>query len=74
MSELSGISGPQRLTSQLKVSLESTQKQPQIEATTEAKEIKQFEMDMEQINHAFKLVGEIRVTIQSALDNLSPNS
>jgi len=71
MNEISSISGPHKLSSQLKVSLESTQKQASVESASETQEFKQLELKMEQINHAFTLVNEIRSSLESALRNLS---
>jgi len=71
MSDLLGMSGPQRLTSQLKVSLEATHRQIPIEPTSEMKRIEQFAIEMEQINYAFSLVKEIRTALESALRNLT---
>ena len=73
MTDLSGISGAQKLTSKPKVSLESIQKEPSVQASSGAKEIEKFEMKMEQIDRAFALVQEIRHTLESALHDLSPS-
>lgn len=70
MSDISSISGAPKLTSQLKVSLESIQKQPEIEMATELKEIKQFEAEMQQVNQAFALAKEIRSILESSLREL----
>ena len=72
MNDISAVSGSQRLTSQTKVSLESTQKPTQVEASIETKEIQKFEVEMEQINHAFALVKEIRQSLEAALQELAP--
>jgi hypothetical protein len=69
MSDISGVSGPQKLTSQLKVSSESTQKTSPIDSAAEM--IKPFEIEMAQIEHAFTLVREIQLSLESALENLS---
>ena len=73
MNDISGIS-THRLSSQPKVSLESAQQQPQIEVSKEIEEMRHFESEMEQINHAFVLMKEIRLTLESALRDLSPNN
>jgi hypothetical protein len=70
MSDISGVSGPQKLTSQLKVSLESTQKQPAVDSAIEMQKIKQFEIEMKQLNDAFTLMQEIRASLESALRDL----
>lgn len=71
MNDISSISGPQKFTSQLKVSLETTQKQVPAGAGMEMKEIKAFEAELAQIHHAFTLVKEIRASLESALRDLS---
>jgi hypothetical protein len=71
MNDISSINGSHKLASQVKVSLETTQKQPSIEGASHTQEIKQFELHMEQINHAFALVKEIRASLESSLRELS---
>lgn len=72
MNELSGITSPHRLVSQTRVSLvESTQKQVTVEAPVEMKEIAQFEIEMQHVNHALTLVREIRSALESALKDIS---
>jgi hypothetical protein len=66
MSDISAISASHKLTTQLKVSLET--KQPQINAPTEIKEIKQFEMEMAR---AVTLANEIRASLEASLRQLS---
>jgi hypothetical protein len=66
--DISGISGSQKLTSKLKVSLESTQKTSPLDSAPEMEEIKQFEIEMA---HAISLAREIQLSLESALKNLS---
>ena len=73
MTDISSISGSQRLTSQSKVSLESAQQTTTVGATGESKEMEKLSLEMEQIQHAFALIKEIRMTLESALQDLSPN-
>jgi hypothetical protein len=74
MSEITSINGYQKLSSQLKVSMESTQKPVISEPSIEMQGIKQFEADLEKIGHAFTLVKEIRLSLESALRDLSPGN
>lgn len=73
--EISGLSGSNRLTSKRQASMEkmAPEKPKGIESSQETKEIKQFEMEMKQINNAFALVKEIRHSLESALKDLSPS-
>jgi hypothetical protein len=71
MNEIPGIASSHRLTSQVKVSLESTQKPLSAEASSLTHEIEKFETEMQQLNYAFSLVKEIRHSLESALDKLS---
>jgi hypothetical protein len=71
MNDISGISSQHKLTSHLKVSFESAQKPSQVECALETGEIKQFELQLEQIDHAFTLMREIRASLESALRDLS---
>ena len=73
--EISSLSSSKRLTSKPRASMEKVAKEQTkaIESTQEAKEVKQFEIEMEQINHAFALVKEIRLLLKSALNDLSPS-
>ena len=70
MTDLSGKTGPQRLTSHAKVSLESTQKMPQTEVLEGPQGLEQLETEMQQISHAFALANEIRHSLETALRNL----
>ncbi len=72
MSEISSLSATQKLTSQIKVSMETTHKMQNIDAPTKMDEIAQFEIEMDKINHAFTLVKEIRTSLESALRDLAP--
>lgn len=71
MTDISGISGSQRLTSQPKVSLESTQQTPTVAASGESQEMERLSLEMEQIQHGFALIKDIRLTLESALRDLS---
>jgi len=73
--EISSLSGSNRLTSKPRASMEKVapEQSKGIEASQEMKEMKQFEVEMEQVNHAFALVKEIRQSLESALKNLSPS-
>ncbi len=73
MTDISSISGSQRLTSQPKVSLESAQQAPMAGATGESQEMEKLAFEMEQIHHAFALIKEIRVSLESALQDLTPD-
>ena len=72
MTDISSISGSQRLTSQPKVSLESAQQAP-VGAVGESQEMEKLSLEMEQIQHAFALIKEIRVALESALRDLAPS-
>jgi len=72
MNEISGVPSQHQITSKLKVSLESMQKQRHMEAPLEMNEIKQFEIKMDQFHYAFALAKEIRSSLESALRDLAP--
>lgn len=73
--EISGLSGSHRLTSNPRASMEKviSDQAQEIGASHEIQEMKQFEIEMEQINHAFSLVKEIRDSLETALKKLSPS-
>lgn len=73
--EISSLSGSAKLTSKPRASMEkiSPQQMKEVEMSQEAKEIKQLEKEMEQVQHAFALVKEIRHSLETALKNLSPS-
>jgi len=74
--EISSVSGTGKLTSSRRASMEKTASQQEsekpkgMESTQEAKEMKQFEIEMEKVNHAFALVAEIRQSLEAALKDL----
>lgn len=71
--EISGLSSVNKLTSKPRASMEKVAPEPSkgVEPSQETKEMKQLEIEMEQINHAFALVKEIRQSLETALKNLS---
>jgi hypothetical protein len=71
--EISGLSVSSKLTSKPRASMESAapEQAKGIEASQKNTELRQFEVEMEQINHAFALVKEIRNTLEKALRDLS---
>jgi len=71
MTEISSLSSPQRLTSQPKISLESSQKLSPMQPSAESQKMEQLFQGMEQIEHAFALTKEIRLALESALNQLS---
>jgi hypothetical protein len=73
MTDISSISSSLRLTSQPKVSLESPGQQASpIQVSTESQKMEQIFQEMEQIQLALALTKDIRLTLESALRNLTP--
>lgn len=70
MTEISPLSTTSRLTSKPRVSMEATDEQKAIDPSPE---LKQFQIEMDQIDHAFALVKEIRLNLEGALKKLSPD-
>ena len=74
MTDISNISGSQRLTSQPKVSLESARQTPSaLDANGESQEMEKLSSEMEHVQQAFVLIKEIRVALETALRDLSAN-
>ncbi len=69
--EISGLSSSQRLSSKPRASMEKVAPEQQAKEIGANQELKQFEMKMEQMDHAFTLVKEIRGSLESALKSLS---
>lgn len=70
MTEISSISGSHKLTSQLKVSMESVQKHSQIEST-KTEEVKgEFQLQLDQLERGLKLANEIRTALEASLRDL----
>lgn len=73
--EITGITGSNKLLSKPRASMEATSQiqKNELESTQEAKEVRQFKIEMEEIKHAFALVKEIRESLEETLKNLSPS-
>lgn len=72
MNELSGMTASNHLMSKPRASMtEAIKNNPCVEPSLEFKELQKLEIKMEQINHAFDLVKEIRCSLESALKELS---
>lgn len=70
--DISGLSSTTKLTSKPRASFEKATpaEAKGVECSKATSELKQFEAEMEQINHAFTLVKEIRDSLETALKNL----
>jgi len=77
MSDLNGIdrvAGKNlgRVTSKTQVSIEAPQKNAAASSTESTQELKKLEFEMEQADHAFALMMEIREKIEKAYNELAP--
>lgn len=66
--EISSLSAATKLTSKPRASMERLASSQE---SAKVQELKQFEIEMEQMNQALALVKEIRSSLESALKNLS---
>ncbi len=69
-SELSGVSGPRKLTSKRRASLETVSEKKKIEPSG-LKELEQFKMEMNKIDQGLILAREIQQTLEGFLRDLS---
>lgn len=74
MSDISSVSSTQKLITKPKVSLESASQTQATVASSSTQDIEAFEAKMEQIERGFALVQEIRASLESALQKLSPHN
>lgn len=73
--DITSISGTPRLSglsSKPKVSMETVSESASTAPSSAVQDLKQFEAEMEQVNHGFNLVVEIRERLEEALRNLTP--
>lgn len=72
MTDISGISSSHKLTSQPKVSLETTQKASPMDSCSGLGEMQKIDEKMIQIERLLTLTQEIRYSLESAYRDLAP--
>ncbi|NGX61777.1 MAG: hypothetical protein K940chlam9_01266 [Chlamydiae bacterium] len=70
MSDISGITGMNRLTSKPKVSMEAAELSKPVEASVEMKELKDIEGELAELQQGIAMMQEIRTSLEHTLKEL----